>query len=195
MKKAIFLAAFTILGAGMVSCNSEDTYEAPDEKSVTVKDFEKIDFSEAWKGIKFNIDFSRLFNYSNVDELKVKSDKTFAEMITEARDLIEESEEGITDLVSTIEVKAGEAHIKQLVFLENNLKKEIVEYNNGDGKKIKSGGVYNTPKDFTLLTDDLEGNSNALGNFLSNNLKADSDSIILEVRVNAGKASVFVFKA
>ncbi|RYJ44469.1 hypothetical protein [Flavobacterium beibuense] len=202
MKKAMYFASLAMLGTAMVSCsNNQSDNNETNAQEVTAKQADNRKFDNLGDGIAKGLaasfkdmDFSKLFVYNNTAELKTKSDKTFAEMITEARDLIEERED-ITDLVSTIEIKAGEAHLKELIFLENSVKKDIVVYKDRNGVEEKSSGVYSTPSNFTLLTNDLENNSTVVSDYLTNNLKTDGDSFTFELRVSAGKASVYVYKA
>ena len=202
MKKAMYFATLAMLGTAMVSCsNNQSDNNETNAQQVTVKQADNRKFDNLGDGIAKGLatalkdmDFSKLFVYDNAADLKAKSDKAFAEMITEARDLIEERED-ITDLVSTIEIKAGEAHLKELIFLENSVKKDIVIYKDRNGVEEKSSGVYSTPSNFTLLTNDLENNSTVVSDYLTNNLKADGDSFTFELRVNSGKASVYVYKA
>lgn len=201
MKKAMYFASLAMLGTAMVSCsNNQSDNNETNAQQVTAKQADNLKFDNLGDGIAKGLatafkdmDFSKLFVYNDTAELKTKSDKTFAEMITEARDLIEERED-ITDLVSTIEIKAGEAHLKELIFLENSVKKDIVVYKDRNGVEEKSSGVYCTPSNFTLLTNDLENNRTVVSDYLTNNLKTDGDSFTFELRVSAGKASVYVYK-
>lgn len=200
MKKAMYFAYLAMLVTATVSCSSEDIYQEPVEESVSVRDFKNIDFSKAWEGLELNINFSHLFDYSNAVELKSNSDETFAAALTELRQTIEERKDGTTDMVTSIYFTNGKARVRQHLFIDatnNDIMKELTMYLGNKTLNVPeiSEGNYKLPQGYTLLTDDMDNNITMIGDFLVQNLIENSDIVTVQLRVNAGKSSVYVHKS
>ena len=199
MKKAVYLAFMAAMGTGMISCSTEDAMDndttiQQKQAEASVKAYKGMDFSNLFTDVHWNlnIDFSLLYSYANMQELKVNSDKNLTGIIDEFRDLIAEKEEnGITDIVATIEFKNGEARVKQYLFLDNSLMKEKVEFIGRDGVESLTNGEYKAPN--AVLTNTVDGVMPTVSDYLVNSLQ-NSDSVVLQFKVNAkaGKGSVYI---
>lgn len=199
MKKAVYFAFMAVMGAGMISCSTEDATEndtaiQQKQAEASVETYKGMDFSNLFTDVRWNlnIDFSLLYSYANMKELKANSDKNLTEIIDEFRDLIAEKQEnGITDIVATIEFKNGEARVKEYLFLDNSLMKEKVEFAGRDGVESITSGEYKAPN--SVLTNTVDDDMPTVSDYLVNSLQ-NSDSVILQFKVNAksGKGSVYI---
>ncbi|WP_417358670.1 hypothetical protein [Flavobacterium sp.] len=199
MKKAVYFAFMAVMGAVMISCSTEDATEndtgiQQKQAEASVEAYKGMDFSNLFTDVRWNlnIDFSLLYSYANMQELKANSDKNLTEIIDEFRDLIAEKQEnGITDIVATIEFKNGEARVKQYLFLDNSLMKEKVEFIDRDGVESITSGEYKAPN--SVLTNTIDDDMPTVSDYLVNSLQ-NSDSVILQFKVNAkaGKGSVYI---
>lgn len=198
MRRIAAVAAITVFS--LASCSTEDAFVQEEAKSLKQEshDPSQTTFTGLVWTQQLDMDFSRLFEYSDTNELQRLSDEKFTFTITDMRNELESRAEA-TDAVSTIEIENGMARVKQLLFINSNNRNSIVErvwFKPGSTTNIykEADGFYNLNPDFTLLSNDADNNIETIGQYLQQNLVNNTDKVTLEIKVNNKEAAVYTKK-
>ena len=204
MKRIIALSA--LIALSFTSCSTEDAIAEQETQYTKANQLaeglkagcknanriSQIDYAEVWRGMDLNIDFTYFFDYTDTNELKELSNKTFKSAIEEMRMGVSEKE-GISDMATTIVFENGKARVQKHLFIDSsNVIQEAIEYKNGETiERQGNEELYRMPLQYNTVCKDAENNIEAIGEYLAQNLTTPTNKVVLEVKVNDSQAVVY----